>query len=256
MNLLTKIKLLNTLKIFNITRYFTYKRNNKSPRKIKFYKQFLSEGDLCFDIGSNIGEKVDLFLKLGTRVIAIEPQRECYQFLTKIYGKNKNVVILNAALDERKGEKTLYICEANALSTMSENWIAESKKESQLSQLSWNNAVKVNTDTLDEFIQQYGKPRFCKIDVEGFELNVLKGLTQPIPYISFEIAERNFEAAVKCVEHLDSIAQVGFKHCPYEKYKFSNSEWLPKSHFIPFIESLPPELITGDIYAKFQPHEK
>src|SRR5262245_55918355 len=50
-----------------------------------FYSSFLAPGDLCFDVGANIGNRVKIFLAIGARVVAVEPQRECARVLESAF---------------------------------------------------------------------------------------------------------------------------------------------------------------------------
>ena len=54
-------------------------------RRTQFYSKFVKRGDLCFDIGTNIGTRIDVFLALGASVVAVEPQTICIKYLQKKY---------------------------------------------------------------------------------------------------------------------------------------------------------------------------
>src|SRR5262245_12044409 len=56
-------------------------------RKMRhFYSQFIAPGNLCYDVGANVGDRTDIFRKLGARVIAIEPQTACLEVLRQRFG--------------------------------------------------------------------------------------------------------------------------------------------------------------------------
>src|SRR5688572_28540682 len=55
---------------------------------LEFYRQFLAPGELCFDVGANVGNRVKIFLKPGARVVAVEPQRECVRTLRAAFGRD------------------------------------------------------------------------------------------------------------------------------------------------------------------------
>ena len=79
----------------------------------------------------------------------------------------------------KKGYLKLQICEnAPTISTMSDKWIKDGRFSNDYK---WTKTQLVAVTTLDDLIKEYGSPKFCKIDVEGFEYPVLKGLTKPIP---------------------------------------------------------------------------
>jgi hypothetical protein len=65
---------------------------------MEFYAQFLGHGALCFDVGANYGVKAEVFLRLGAKVIAFEPQAECVREIRARVGPHPNLVIVDAAL--------------------------------------------------------------------------------------------------------------------------------------------------------------
>ena len=58
-----------------------------------FYRQFLQPGDLAFDIGAHVGNRVRVFRRIGARVIAVEPQPDFVALLRKLYGRDSGVMI-------------------------------------------------------------------------------------------------------------------------------------------------------------------
>jgi FkbM family methyltransferase len=47
-------------------------------------------------------------------------------------------------------------------------------------------SMTVPVTTLDKAIDEFGVPTFCKIHVEGFESDALKGLSKPIPLLALD----------------------------------------------------------------------
>ena len=115
-------------------------------------------------------------------VIAIEPNPECVQYLKFKYRFNKRVIVVSEALDAVAGRKKLYLCEVNSLATLAPDWIRACKESKRYDEFNWNKQIDVEADTLDNLIKKYGKPDYLKIDVEGNELNVLKGLSSNIRF--------------------------------------------------------------------------
>ena len=107
--------------------------------------------------------------------------------------------------------------------------------------------------TLDEMIIKYGKPDFCKIDVEGFEFEVLKGLTQPIGTVSFEFTIPEFvDKAIECLNYLNNLGKIICNFSPGETLTFALDEWLNATDFIELFNTLPAKgIVDGDIYIKF-----
>ena len=226
--------------------YWKIRHHKKS---LKFYSQFIHKGDLCFDIGANIGGRTQLFLELGAKVVSVEPQRVCLQHITNLFGNNKDVIIVPKALAESEGTATLALCEeAPILSTMSDKW----KNEGRFSkEYKWTATQEVPTTTLDALTDQYGVPVFCKIDVEGFEYSVLRGLTKPINIISFEFTREFLQDATKCINHISSLGPVKFNCSIGETMKLLFPAWVTPEELYTGLESLNDNNLWGDIYARF-----
>ena len=229
--------------------YFNPVAKTNQKEMLNFYSQFIKNGDLCFDIGANVGDITETFLKLGARVIAVEPQKICLKILYRLFRKNKNLVIVNKAVGEESGISELSISEeAHSISTMSNKW----KKEGRFSQnYKWTKNQKVMVVTLDDLIKEYGLPKFCKIDVEGFEVSVLKGLTRSISYISFEFTREFFDDAKKCIDYLFSLGQAEFNYSIGESPKLFSSTWLKSEELYLKLENINDKYLWGNIYVKF-----
>lgn len=216
---------------------------------LNFYSIFINSGDLCFDVGANIGNRTDVFLKLGAKIVCIEPQDTCIKILNRLYGNNSNVIILNKGLAEKEGHLEIYIGEdATTISTMSEKWMKEGRFSTDYE---WTRTQLVPVTTLDALINKYGLPKFCKIDVEGFEHNVLKGLSNPIPFISFEFTREFFDDAKKCINHLLSIDHAEFNCSIGESSQLLFSSWITPEELYKKIDSFEDKTLWGDIYVKF-----
>lgn len=214
-----------------------------------FYGRFVKAGDLCFDVGANLGNRTDILLALGARVVCIEPQPACIKKLRKRFGKNEKVVIVEAALGEKEGRGMLAICEEEpTISTMSDRWKSEGRFAGNNQ---WRKTVSVEVMTLDLLIARYGMPSFCKIDVEGFEVAVLNGLSRPISLISFEFTREFFADAKTCIDHLLSIGPAVFNASLGEAMILLGEEWMNPQALYERIEAEDDAFLWGDIYARF-----
>lgn len=249
MNIYTQAKILNHLGLFNLVRDIVYHKKYLTPPYLNFYAQFINKNDLCFDVGANIGQWADIYLKLGAKVVAIEPQLTCVQYLKRKYLANPNVTIIDKALDQQKGEKVIYLSELNGLSTMSETWIQNNDKSGRYSKSFWDKKTSVKTTTLDELIAEYGKPVFCKIDVEGYESQVIQGLHHPIPYICLETTPESLEEIKVCIHHIASLGETEFNFSPGSRYLTFN-HWQKATDMITFLTQLSPIMLYGDLYAR------
>ncbi|MEO0311635.1 MAG: hypothetical protein RIQ89_1292 [Bacteroidota bacterium] len=187
----------------------------------KFYQQHISKADLVFDVGANVGQRSTIFSKLANKVIAIEPQPLCQKHLKSRFKFKSNVIIEQVGLDEKPGTATLFESDSHTLSSMSKDYI-DTVKQSTFKNNSWNKSYTVKTTTLDLLIQKYGKPKFIKIDVEGFELNVLKGLRHPISMISFEFNPAYIQNTIDCIQYLYNLNNTyRFNYCIGEDLEFA-----------------------------------
>lgn len=214
----------------------------------KFYSQFLAEGDLCFDVGANVGNRTRIFVQLGASVVCIEPHHSCAEHLRSHYGRRPDVVVLEKAVGDHEGHAELAVCDRDpALSSLFDEWRTKSRfaKDHR-----WTRAQRVPLTTLDALIAEYGIPRFCKIDVEGFEEKVLRGLTRPIPFLSFEFTREFLQNAWDCVDHILSTGPHKFQFSIGETMEFLFQEWVPEGDLHKELLCADDELLWGDIYAK------
>lgn len=217
---------------------------------MEIYKKIIKPGHLCYDIGANNGNKTQEMLNLGAKVVCLEPQISCCNNLTNKFKNNSNVTILQKAVGASVGSGKIFIPQAHTLSSMSEEFINETKK-SRFSDVNWVNSQYVEITTLDDLILSYGIPFFCKIDVEGYEVEVLKGLSKPIPYISVEFTPELKKLTFECIELLSKLSDCKFNYSEAETSVFSFDNWLEKDEMIEFLLKNNDYVKSfGDLYIK------
>lgn len=220
-------------------------------KMLEFYSKFVSPGKLCFDVGANIGNRVKIFLELQANVVAIEPQAQCAQILKRVFGSNHQLRIIQKALGEREGEAEIMISDSNTLSSMSPEWIEAVKESGRFSEHLWDKKQKVQITTLDNLIQQYGIPQFIKIDVEGFEYQVIGGLSQSIPLISLEFVSERIGPTLHCIDHLAGLSGIRLNYSIGESMQFSLETWIEPEEMKRLLSSLSGENnLFGDVYIK------
>jgi FkbM family methyltransferase len=183
----------------------------QQKKEVTFYQSFLPSCKLIFDIGGNDGHKTQAFLALAQEIVCCEPDKENFQLLqTRFRKKKERVRLENKALSDKEGVAELHIHHpGSAFNTISEKWVKLLEKDNREK---WNESVKftqvqtVETTTLDQLISQYGLPDFIKIDTEGAEEWVLKGLSRPVSYLSFEILLPDYSKEMEnCLAYIDGL---------------------------------------------------
>ncbi|HQV39106.1 MAG: FkbM family methyltransferase [Flavobacteriales bacterium] len=216
----------------------------------RFYANFIRKDDLCFDVGANLGNRVASLLAAGARVVAIEPQPGCQLVLRHRFGEKITVVPMG--LSDSPGTATMFLSDSHTLSSFSKEWI-DSVKDSRFSSAHWDRRIEVGMTTLDLLFEQYGTPRFIKIDVEGFEAQVLSGMSRPVPMLSFEctIPEQQ-DKALKCLELIGTFTpDAECNHSRGETAAFSSEKWMPLQAMRELVAS--PDFLkfgSGDIYVR------
>ena len=214
------------------------------------YRRFLRPGDLAFDVGAHVGDRVASFRRLGARVVAVEPQPALALTLRVLYGLDRKVAIEAVALGRESGTIELKLNPPNpTVATVSKDFIAAAEGAIGWENQRWTKTAMVPLSTLDALIERHGLPRFVKIDVEGFEEEVLAGLTRPLPALSFEFTTIQREVAFAAIERLVRGAPYAFNAALGESQELVHAEPLDAPGISRWIEGLPPEANSGDIYA-------
>ena len=220
-------------------------------RMSRFYRQFIAKGDLCFDLGAHVGNRIRAWRRLGARVIAVEPQPHCLTVLRFLYGRDAAVEIVASAVGTSRGRTILYASSATpAVSTTAADWVKEVQLgDSRFASVQWDTRVEVDVATLDDLITRYGEPKFCKIDVEGSELKVLRGLSHALPALSFEFLPVSIERTYACVDRLASLGAYRFRWSEAETMRWSCPRWLDGDGIKEILAAQPVEGRSGDVYA-------
>ncbi len=91
----------------------------------RLYSDFVRQGDLVFDIGSHVGDRIGSFRRLGCRVVAVEPQPRLVRILRRFYGRDLDVAIEPMAIAAAPGSIELFVNLDNAsLTTASSGFVA------------------------------------------------------------------------------------------------------------------------------------
>ena len=178
-------------KIFNPLGSFHHKRISK----------YLSELDIekIIDIGAHKGEFLESIIKIEkiNSFYAFEPQKNIFNELSEKFSNNKKVTLFNYAMDKEITKKKLKINKLSMTSSLAEinenslyikfkNFLSQTKSNFEYE-------YEVQTNTVDKIFEGINlKKALLKIDVEGFEINVIEGSKMKLKEIPFVLLENQF----------------------------------------------------------------
>jgi hypothetical protein len=161
-------------------------------------------------------------------------------------------VIEPVALGRSSGRAPLHMCGAPTLASLSRDWIETVQRTGRFRHR-WVRSVRVPVRTLDELIARHGLPAFCKIDVEGSEVEVLAGLTRPIAALSYEFTPEFGDTALACARSLLAVGPYRFNVSPGQSMRFAMAGWGGVAELAAHLARYRPPTDMGDVYAALAP---
>lgn len=223
----------------------------RQSRMRRCYGQFIRRGDLCFEIGAHVGNRLRAWRTLGARVVAVEPQPLLMRTLQRRYGADPAITLVAKAIAAEPGEATLFISTRTpTVTTMSADWIARVQQDPAFQAVRWDREVSVPVTTLDALIEEHGEPGFCKIDVEGSELQVLQGLSRPLAALSFEYIPATIAMALSCIDRLEALGRYEYNLAPGETHRLQLDRWHTPDDMRDLLTAL--QEGSGDVYARLR----
>lgn len=213
-------------------------------------RRFVCPGDLVFDIGAHVGDRIAAFRRLEARVVAVEPQPALVRTLRLIYGRDPNIAIEAAAVGSRPGFADLKLNIDNpTISTLSNAFISAAADAPGWADQTWTKCLQVPLTTIDALIAKHGEPAFIKIDVEGFEAEALAGLSRAVPALSFEFTTIQRDVAHACIERCAALGYTKFNAALGESQTFEHAGWIDAVAIARWLGGLPDAANSGDIHA-------
>ena len=220
----------------------------------RLYRRFVKPGDLVFDVGAHVGDRVAAFRRLGARVVAVEPQPALRATLKLLHGRDRAVTIEPFALGRADGTITFNLNLDNpTVSTASPDFIRAAAGAPGWEGQAWTTAITVPMTTLDALIARHGTPAFVKIDVEGFEAEVLAGLSRPVAALSFEFTTIQREVANAAIDRCVALGYASFNAALGESQTLVHAAWLGAPQIAQWLAALPVAANSGDVYARLDP---
>ena len=217
----------------------------------RLYGGFVAPGDLVFDVGAHVGDRIAAFRRLGARVVAVEPQPALVRTLKLIYGRDRAVAIEAVAIGASPGTVALKLnLENPTVSSASDAFVRAAEGAPGWEGQAWTQTIRVPVTTLDALIARHGMPAFIKIDVEGFEAQALAGLTRPVPALSFEFTTIQRDVAAACVDRCRALGYVRYNGALGESQTLVHSQWLDAEAIAAWLAVLPDKANSGDVYAR------
>ena len=234
-----------TIRSFRV--YYGDKR--RAAAMDRLYGSFVRPGDLVFDVGAHVGDRVASFRRLGARVVAVEPQRAMVRALKLLHGRSKSVAIEAVAVGRKSGRARMLINADNpTVSSVSPAFVEAARGAPGWETQRWSETADVELTTLDALIAKHGVPAFIKLDVEGFEAEALYGLSQAVRALSFEFTTIQREVANACIERCSAMGYACFNAALGESQRLVG-EWMDAKDITRWLIELPQAANSGDIYV-------
>jgi len=222
----------------------------RQRRMRHLYARFVNAGDLVFDVGAHAGNRTRALASLGCRVVAVEPQPDFARLLRTLFAYTPAVTIVEAAVARAAGRAALAISDRTpTVTTLSSDWREARRGDADFAGVKWNRSVEVPVTTLDALMKQHGTPSFVKIDVEGSELDVLAGLSEPIRVVSFEYLVRALDLVEACTTRLAELGDYRFTWSPGESFRLATRAQLGAPELITSLRTHSAQPQFGDVYA-------
>jgi FkbM family methyltransferase len=215
----------------------------------RFYRRLLAPGDLAFDVGAHVGTRARAMRAAGARVVAVEPQAPFSTFLRR--SLPRDITLVEAALGPQETVAEMAVSSLHpTVSSLQPGFADAALSAPGFGHVRWDRRQQVRVTTLDALIDRHGLPAYVKIDVEGFELSVLSGLSRPVPLVSVEYLPALPDATHRVIARLMEIGPYRFNPVRGEDGHFLWPDWRDADAARAWLAGLPRGERSGDLYAR------
>ncbi|MEM6609819.1 MAG: FkbM family methyltransferase [Pseudomonadota bacterium] len=223
----------------------------RTERMDRLNAEFIRSGDLAFDIGAHLGDRTASYRRLGARVVSVEPQPAMFRALRLLHGRDPDVELRCMALGAAAARVPFYVNGDNpTTSTASRSLIEAAPGNVAWRDQVWDQKIYVAVTTLDSLIDEHGVPDFVKIDVEGYEAELLRGLSRPVRNLSFEFTTLQNNVAVEALNVLEGLGRFRYNYSIGENHALVLNDWVSFDAMADLMATIPAYLNSGDIYAR------
>ena len=215
----------------------------------RFYREILSPGDLAFDVGAHVGTRARAMRASGARVVALEPQAPFARFLR--HTLPRDVILLEVAAGPATATADLAVSSRHpTVSSLRADFVADAPRAAGFEHVLWDRTQRVQVVTLDALFARFGQPAYLKIDVEGFEIDVLRGLSRAVPMISVEYLPAFPHLTRAVIDRLLELGPYRFNPVAGETGRFLWPDWRDAAALRAWLDELPPDATSGDVFAR------
>ncbi|MEI4232034.1 FkbM family methyltransferase [Roseovarius sp. D22-M7] len=215
----------------------------------RFYGDLLVPGDLVFDVGAHIGNRSRAMRAAGARVVAIEPQQPFAGFLRRTLPRD--ITLVEAAAGRAEAEVEMAVSSRHpTVSSLRADFVSGAAAAPGFAHVRWDATQRVRIVTLDGLIARFGVPRYVKVDVEGYEIEVLSGLSQPVPIVSVEFLPGFPHLTLAVIDRLAKLGAYRFNPVQGEGGAFLWPDWRDGEAAKAWLATMPPDATSGDLFAR------
>ena len=221
----------------------------------RFYRNHIAPGSRAWDIGAHLGSRTRVWLDLGARVTAYEPEPVCAAVLENWFAGCPGFRLRACAAGSREGTASIHISDRHpTLATLSGDWVQRTRTRPRFEGIQWNQKHEIPMVRLADEEKRFGAPEFIKIDVEGFEPDVIHGLGTMPRTLSFEVLPGEIPNALECIDELERRGSWMWNLAVGETFRMTFPAPVHRGTLESFLRKLKPSHRGGDIYAYSVPN--